>query len=404
VNRPAPARAALVTPRFLLVVASGLCYFLALAMLQPVLPRYVEGPLGGGGVGVGVAVGALAVGAVLLRPFAGRLGDRRGRRLLIVGGAGVVAVTTALYGVVRTLPFIVAMRTLSGVGEAAFFVGAATMITDLAPEERRGEAVSYWSVAVYGGVAFGPVLGEVVLGDDRYVAAWLASAALAGLACGLVFFPRAAARAAPAGPDRGRAPIVHRAAVAPGIILFLGLVSLAGFVAFVPLYVTDIGWRDAGPVFLLYGLLILAVRVVGARIPDRLGSVRAATASLSAVAVGMAVATIWRSPAGLLVGTVVFAVGMSLHYPALMLMALVGVDESERGSVVGTFSSFFDLSQGAGALLAGAAVAITGANAAAFGTGAVAAVAGLVVLRGTGTVRGRDVAGRVDEPAIDQAV
>ncbi|MGZ4786318.1 MAG: MFS transporter, partial [Acidimicrobiales bacterium] len=62
----------LLTLRFALVVTSGLAYFLALGMLLPVVPLFVKDELGGNNVAVGVAVGAFAVGAVLLRPFAGR--------------------------------------------------------------------------------------------------------------------------------------------------------------------------------------------------------------------------------------------------------------------------------------------------------------------------------------------
>src|SRR5262249_58250386 len=177
-----PSQQRLLTPRFLLVVASGLSYFMAIGMLIPVVPQYVKGPLGGGSVGVGVAVGALFVGAILLRPYAGRVGDRSGRRVLIIGGALVVAAATALYGAVDTLPFLVGIRLLTGVGEAAFFVGAATMITDLAPEHRRGEAVSYWSVAVYGGLAVGPAGGGTGPRRDRVLAAGGRSAAPAPLA------------------------------------------------------------------------------------------------------------------------------------------------------------------------------------------------------------------------------
>ena len=77
------------------------------------------------------------------------------------------------------------MRVLGGLGEAAFFVGAGTMIADLAPVERRGEAISYWSVAVYSGLAFGPAIGEVVLDAADYDTVWIVSAFLA-LAAGLL--------------------------------------------------------------------------------------------------------------------------------------------------------------------------------------------------------------------------
>ena len=75
--------------------------------------------------------------------------------------------STACYGLVHALWCLVLLRVVTGFGEAGFFVGAATMITDLAPVERRGEAVSYWSVAVYGGLAFGPVLGDRVAATAR---------------------------------------------------------------------------------------------------------------------------------------------------------------------------------------------------------------------------------------------
>ena len=280
---PVPPRERLLTPRFLLVVASGLCYFMAVGMLIPVVPQYVKGPLGGGNVGVGVAVGSLFVGAVLLRPYAGRVGDRFGRRVLIIGGALIVAVTTAFYGAVDALPYLVLIRLLSGIGEAAFFVGAATMITDLAPEHRRGEAVSYWSVAVYGGLAFGPALGETVLGDDRFVTAWAVSASLALLAAVLGTITVETARRVPPEPS---GKLLHRAALAPGTVLFLGLIGLAGFTAFVPLYVRELDLGGADWIFLLYGGLILCVRIVGARLPDALGGRVSATIALSCGARG----------------------------------------------------------------------------------------------------------------------
>lgn len=371
---PTPAR--LVTARFAVIVGAGLAYFMALGMLIPVVPVYVEDELGGGSIGVGTAVGALFVGAVVLRPYTGRLGDRFGRRLLIIFGAVVVAASTLLYGAVESLPYLVAMRAVTGIGEAAFFVGAATMITDLAPPERRGEAISYWSIAIYGGLAFGPAFGDFVLGEDRFQLAWVVSAAFAALAAGLALTTRDAHQA-----SRGQAPthLLHRAALGPGLVLFLGLVGLAGFTAFVPLYVEDLD-MGADAVFLLYGVLVLAVRILGARLPDTLGARRAASAALALSTVGLAVIAVFGSAPGLLGGTVVFAAGMSLLYPAVLLLALTGIPDHERASVVGTTSSFFDLSQGLGALVLGGVVAVSDYQGA-FAVSAVLAATGFFVLR-----------------------
>jgi len=369
--------ARLLTPRFVLVVACGLSYFLALAMLTPVLPHYVEDQLGYGTLAVGVAVGGFAVGAVILRTYAGRLGDRLGRRVLIVFGALIVSVSTLFYGLVHALWWLIAMRVVTGFGEAGFFVGAATMITDLSPPERRGEAVSYWSVAVYGGLAFGPALGEALRGNDRYTLTFAVSAALAAVACVLGLFTREVPREhAPV----ERAPLWHRAAIRPGMVLFLGLFPLAAFGPLIPLYTDKTVDVSAGGVFLLYGTVVLAVRIFGARIPDRMGAARAGLVALILSGIGISIIALWANVAGLLVGTVVFAIGMSLLYPALLLLALFGIKDSERASVVGTFSSFFDLSQGFGAALAGAVAAIAGIRGA-FAVAGVACFVGLALLR-----------------------
>jgi MFS family permease len=374
-----PPEARLVTPRFALVVGSGLAYFLALGTVLPVVPQYVEDRLGGGDVSVGIAVGSLFVGAVLLRPYVGRLGDRLGRRVLIIFGAGVVAVSIALYGAVESLAFLVGARLLTGVGEAAFFVGAATMITDLAPPHRRGEAISYWSVAVYGGLAFGPVIGEAVLDGEGFGSTWIVASLLAVLSTVLAVCTREVARpeAAPAATSTG---IINRAAIGPGSVLFSGLIALAAFTAFVPLYVDDIGLHNADVVFLTYGGIVLAVRIFGARLPDALGGRVAGAAALAASAVGMTIMAVWGTTAGLLTGTVFFAIGASLLYPALLLLALGGAPESERGSVVGTFSSFFDLSQGLGSVVVGVMASATSYQGA-FALGAGCSTVGFLGLR-----------------------
>ena len=371
----------LFTLPFVTVVAAGLAYFMSLGMLLPVVPRYVDGPLGGTELAVGVVVGGFAAGAVAIRPLAGRVGDRRGRRILVVGGALIVAVAVALHHPADGVVPMFAVRVLGGFGEAAFFVGAGTMVTDLAPLARRGEAISYWSIAVYGGLAFGPSLGEWLLDGDRYGLVWTVSASLALLAALIGLATKETVQPRTDGSEVPPTPLIHRAALPPGLVLFLGIVGMAGFFAFVPLYVDELGMDDSSGVFLLYGCTVLAVRILGARIPDRVGPLRAGTIATAASAAGLLVVAFAGSSAGLHAGTFVFALGMSLLYPAMLTLALTDVPERERGSAVGTISSFFDLSQGLGAAMLGVAVALAGYRGA-FVTAAAFSLVGLALLRG----------------------
>jgi MFS family permease len=341
----------------------------------------VEDQLRGGSLEVGIVVGSFSVGAILLRTFAGRVGDRSGRKVLIIVGSLIVGVSTLLYHLVPNTPVFVLFRLLGGVGEAAFFVGAGTMITDLAPEERRGEAISYWSVAVYGGISFGPYIGEYLWEHVGAGVAWTVAGVCAFVATALALFTQETLT-----PDRRiprdapKPPLLYRPALAPGLILFLGMIGLAGFVEFIPLYVDDIGVASAGPVLLMYGLAILGIRIFGARLPDILGPLRAGTGATAFGAAGLLVIAAVPRPAGLYVGALVFAMGMSLLYPSMLTLALSDVPESERGACVGTVSSFFDASQGLGAMILGGAAALSGYRGS-FATGAVCAVIGLVLLR-----------------------
>lgn len=367
----------LISPLFALITVAGLAYFLAIGSLLPVLPRYVEDVLDGGGFEVGLVVGAFAVSAALVRPAAGRLGDLVGRRTMAAGGAAIAAVSIVPLGLVKAVWFLVAIRLVTGLGEAGFFIGAATAAQDLAPDDRRGEAASFFSIAIYGGLAFGPTVGEYLYRHQGPGANWAFAAGGCAVASVLSsFVPRDLGRVADPPPRRG---ILHPAAVLPGSVLLLGLFGFTAFSAFVPLYVDEIGLDDAGPFFLLYGVIVLVVRIVGARLPDRLGPVRTSSIALVAIATGIATVAAVASVAGLWIGTVLLAIGMSLLFPALFTLAVNNAPSDERSHAVGTFSLFFDLSQGLGAPILGIVVTVTGAERSAFVAAAAVAVIGLVV-------------------------
>jgi MFS family permease len=354
----APSKPAgrLLTPSFILITIATCVYFLSIGMALPVLPRFVEGPLGGNNLAVGIVTGAFGLSAVLMRPFAGRLSDRKGRRPLIVTGAATVAASVAAYRLVDAVGPLVLLRFVNGAGEALFFVGAASVVNDLAPEGRRGEAFSIFSLAVFTGLGAGPVIGEAVLAAGRYGAVWTL-AGLGALVTAILGLGLPDTR--PPG-DAPPGALIHRAALGPGLLLASSIFGLAGFTAFVPLYALRLGMTGAGLVLATYSGVILVIRSLGARIPDRFGPRPTATVSLAWSAIGLAVIALWATIPGLFVGAVLLAIGQSLAFPALMTLAVEGAPPTERGAVVATFTSFFDLSFGLGSVTLGAVASATG--------------------------------------------
>jgi MFS family permease len=363
-----------------LVVAASFLAFGAFGISLPVLPRYVVEELGRGDATAGFVFGSFAIAAILVRPFVGRWGDRRGRRRLMVIGAALMVIGLLAHVPAATVTTLVMARLVLGVGQAALVVGAATMTLDLAPTGRQGEASSYSMVAVQVGLGLGPVAGELVLDVTSYAVVWLVSAGIAFLS-GLVTLAVTPDRGHPdIASVRGVAGFFHRAGLAPGVILALGMTGFVGFLAFVPLYADQIGVQQAAPLFLLASLTIAGVRLVGARLPDRFGPVRTATIALLAAAVGLVGLGLWATPAGLYLMTFAMAVGTALVVPSLLLAAVQGVAVHERSRVMATFTSFIDVAGALGPLLLGA-VATVSSYGGAFITAAVACLIATVLVR-----------------------
>jgi MFS family permease len=373
-------RPSLLTPTFLTVAAAELAYFTADGVLLPALPRYVEGPLGGGNVAVGLVVGAFSLTAFFLRPWAGLQADRRGRRILMVVGASIFALSVAGYLVATSVPVLVTMRLLTGTGEALFFVGAVSANLDLAPPERRGEAMSFASLALYLGIGVGPLIGESVIGRVGFRAAWLVAIGLAAVAAALA--SRLPSMTPAHDTARGRPRLIHPAGLLPGLVLFTAIWGMAGFLAFVPLYALDLGMSGAGLVLGMFSGIVVLIRSVGARIPDRLGASRASRIALVLSSIGLAIVGLWREPAGLVVGAAVLGVGVALFTPALFALAANSVEADERGAVMGTTSAFLDLAFGLGPATLGFVAAAIGRSGT-FLAGAVVAAVGLVLVIAT---------------------
>jgi len=247
---------------------------------------------------------------------------------------------------------VVAFRALAGLGEAAVFVGAATAAQDLASDERRGEAASYFSLAIYSSLFLGPPLGEWIAETSNTETAWLTAGFLAVAAAFSGIF--APGRPVEPPPRPHQRQLLHRSALRPGMVLFLGLLGYSGFLAFVALHAKSVGIDNTGTVFTVFAVVVIGLRIVAAKLPDRFGPITTSRVSLGAGCVGLALLAVWTQPMGVYVGAAILAVAQSFLFPALFALVVDQAPDSERSHAVSTLSMFFDLAFGLGGPLVGA--------------------------------------------------
>jgi MFS family permease len=350
----------ILTKPFVLVVLAEFAMCMSIGMLLVILPVFAHDELAAGSFGVALTVAAVSPMLLLFQPIAGRIGDRKGRRVLVVSGGLVASVSIAAYVLAGSLETLIAFRLFTGIGEAMLLVGAATMVMDVTPEKRRGEALSLYSLGLWGGLALGPILGELVLRTDHFDAVWILASGfcLTAAAIGLALPETAPTRAA--GDAFAPSRLVHPAAVGPGLVLAVTVFGFAGLGTFAALYARELGMDGAGAVFLIFSAVVVATRIVGRQIPDRLGPKRTSGTALILISAGLLTIGVWNVPAGLFAGTVVLAFGQALAFPALMTLAVNGAPASERSSVIGTFTAFTELGFAIGALSLGAIASAVG--------------------------------------------
>ena len=383
-TRPQHAQERLLTAQFGVLCLSALFSALGFSSVIPTVARFVATDLNGGDLEVGIALGVFSFSAVLARPWIGRLGDRRGRRVLIAGGSLITSIVLAAHALADSYLALLVARLVMGAVQGAFFVGTVTLTTDLAPEHRRGEAASYFSVAIYGGMAFGPWLGEWAAGRWGFDGGFLLGGLCMGIAAVIAFWlpdfvgdqkPNIASE-----ENTRRRALLYRTAIWPGVVMALGIMIFPALHGFMPKLMDERALGDAGPIYALYGLLVLVLRLVCSRLPDALGTGKTAAVALMGSSVGMLIMGSFVSRPGMFVGAAVLAIGGSLLYPALMIAAVDGVPANERAQAMSTFTMFFELSGGIGAPVLGVVAWLSGTTVAAFYGASVLAAIGLPVL------------------------
>lgn len=94
----------------------------------------------------------------------GALGDRIGRRRLLLSGALLFGLASGAAAYAQSAEMLIAARALLGIGGATLMPSTLALIRNLFHDaKQRGKAVAIWSSAMMGGIAVGPVLSGALL-------------------------------------------------------------------------------------------------------------------------------------------------------------------------------------------------------------------------------------------------
>ena len=98
-----------------------------------------------------------------LQPLAGKIGDRYGRRRLLVGGISLFGLASLAAALAPTLTMLLLFRILQGAAGALIVPNGTALLRDVLPEYRRGAGFGLLGAGIAIAAASGPSLGGVLV-------------------------------------------------------------------------------------------------------------------------------------------------------------------------------------------------------------------------------------------------
>lgn len=363
-NRPP-----LFTRRFFTMCAFTFTVFLSAFQLLPVVPFHIL-ELGGGTFAAGLFLAFLTYASALSAPFTGALGDRFGKRLMLLVCSIALAGFLAVYAVVPGYRLLLALVVAHGVFWSGLLSASSAYMTDFIPETRRAEGIGYWGMSTMLAVAVAPSVGFYFHARGWVVVCTvtaLLNLAMAGIAWSLPAEPRRET-CATREPLRLRGLVEWRV-VAVSLSLFLVSFGYGGITSFAALFAERSGVAPKGIFFTVFAGVVLLTRVFAGRLADEVGHRRFVMPCFVLTSAGMALLAAASSRAGMVLAAAVFGLGFGSLYPAFAAHVVKHVDSGRRGAAFGGILAAFDTGVGTGSMALGALIESRG-FAAAFGVAA----------------------------------
>jgi MFS transporter, DHA1 family, multidrug resistance protein len=314
----------------------------------------------------------LLMEGLLKSPF-GALGDRVGRKVMIMTGPCVTIGTSLITPHTHDPYMLLTLRILDGLGAAALWPACFSLIGDHVPEDRRATAMNFFNLAYLMGVSLGPVIGggvndfafhhlniadaarRLVVSKEAsfYVASGLFL--LTALSAGILLpggRPTATAHDATGEGGFNLQDFKRMLASIPmtlliTFIIFLGVGLVMTYVKVFTMDTFHISESEYGRLLLVPAIIIAALSVKLGTLGDRIGKATAVKLGLGLCAGGFwALLIFFNKTTLLLLGSVV-GLGFVIAFPAWMALVTSTCEEAQRGAAVGAVGT----AQGLGAII-----------------------------------------------------
>lgn len=351
------------TRNYISVCISNFSLFLTFYFLLVTLPVYAMKHLDFEAAQVGLIVTVFLIAAILIRPFAGIWIERFGNKLVLLFSLGIFSAATAGYFFTDTIMIMLILRFFHGLGFGIATTAVGTIVANVIPASRRGEAMGYYAMGMNLAMVIGPFVGLTAL--QQWSPSIMFSIALACSLSSIVIalfieFPKADVK-----PRQKQAfslgnlfePSALKIAIVGG---YFALVY-SSIISFISVYAEAIGLVEAASYFfMVFAIVLLLSRPFTGRWFDKYGANVIINPSIILFAIGMLVLSQAENAVVFLLAAAFIGLGWGTLFPSFQTIAISDAPPQRRGLATATFLSVFDFGIGLGSFLVGLAAEAAG--------------------------------------------
>ena len=363
---PSPER--VYTRAFILLFFMEFTIFVTFYMLLPTVPLYIK-ELGGTQSTVGLVIGIAGPVAAFGVPLYGLGVDRWSRRWMAVLGLAINVIGAIIMIFVLSPLMLLIPTILRRVGSGATGSATRTMILDIAPPNRRGEAMTNFATSHNIAIAFGPAVGLWIYHGFGSTPLFIVCAAVMAGAS-LFLLPVGRTERHEAGGRRGPVDaqteaiaeprketwvdkLVVREALVPGLSVLLLSAAYLATTTFVSILGEERDIPNYGSFFVVYAVVVIAGRLLTGRISDTHGRAVILLPSLALTVGCMIVLAFTYSTAGFLVAAFMLGLGFGTGQPMIQAIAADWSPPEKYGRAMSMMMGGFSFGSAAGTVFVG---------------------------------------------------
>ncbi|MCM3707653.1 MFS transporter [Cytobacillus firmus] len=351
------------TKDFLSISVTSFFLFMGFYVLLTTLPLYILDDLKGDETQVGLIISVFLIAAVISRPFTGKWIDEVGRRKILLASLIVFAVSSLLYFWADTMPALLALRFLHGVGFGMATTATGAIVAEIVPDGRRGEGLSYYAMFMNLAMVIGPFAGLTIVQYASFKWIFALCTVLSFIAIFLGAFVKI--------PQKAESSVKHPkftlsslfeknavpVAISAGILAF----AYSGVLSFISVYAKELDLLEAASFFfVVYAAFIIMSRPFTGRWFDAYGENKVLYPAIILFAAGLFLLSQANSTFVFLLSGAVIGLGYGTIVPSLQTVAIKQADPAKRGLATSTFFTLFDTGIGLGSYVLGILAVKTG--------------------------------------------